>query len=138
MVTAGATWTAPPPRDVRKPDLAAAPRPAAPTAFADGWRAYRASDLAAAIAHFTVAASDPALAEDATFWLAAAHARADHDALAITTYAHFLARFPSSPHAGAAHLALWHLLAPTDATRAEAHRAAAAADPDPRIRAAAH
>ncbi len=108
-----------------------------PTAFADGWRAYRAGDLDAAAVHFARATSDPAVAEDATYWLAAAHARAGNTALAITTYDQFLAHFPSSPHAGAAHLALTHLLAATDPARADHHRAAAAADPDPRIRAAA-
>lgn len=160
VVTAGATWTAPPAAPsapastVRLPDTAApdhvladragadrdlaarAPRPD-PTAFADGWRAYRAGDLAAAAADFARATSDPAVAEDATYWLAATHARAGNHALAIATYDGFLARFPSSPHTGAAHLALARLLAATDPDRAAGHRAAAAADPDPRVRAAA-
>ena len=165
VITAGETWALPAPEPVPAPEpmrATAATRPrgaspaggadrragapsspsssaaatAASSAFRDAWAALDAGQFAAAIAAFELAAAEPSFAEDAIYWGAIARARAGDTAGARGGLDSFLARFPRSPHVGAAHLTHGRQLA-DQPTRARRHLEAAAADPDPRVSAAA-
>lgn len=74
-------------------------------AFRDGWKALRAKRHAEAIAAFD-RATDPVVAEDASYWAAIASERAGDRADAVRRYTDFLARFPQSPRAEAARAAM--------------------------------
>jgi hypothetical protein len=99
LITAGEVWTPP----------TAAPEPTSPTASLDafraGWQALHAQRYDAAIAAFD-RATDPVVAEDATFWAAIACERAAKTGEAATRLHTFLERFPASPRADAARAAL--------------------------------
>jgi TolA-binding protein len=134
---------------------AAAPAPAAPAdavaddtrgaavssqaVFDQGWTAMRGGDYAtAARALEVVAAGNDPIAEDASYWLAVAHARAGRVARATHALIAFLSRFPGSPRAGEASLMLgWKLLAAGDEAGAEARFRAAIDDPVARVRSGA-
>jgi hypothetical protein len=124
VVTAGETWS--------WDDPAAAARVAA---FRTGWDALRARDFTTAATELDKARDDRGVGEDATYWAAIAWGRAGEPARARAGLERFLDRFPRATRAGEAHLALARLLGAGDAARA--HLQAAAADPDPRVRAAA-
>lgn len=67
-------------------------------AFRDGWIALRAGRNLEAISFFD-AATDPTVAEDATYWAAIAAKRAGSTDDANQRLGDFLRRYPSSPHA---------------------------------------
>ncbi|HEY1817003.1 MAG TPA: hypothetical protein VGG74_31860 [Kofleriaceae bacterium] len=79
--------------------------PAALTSFRDAWVALRAGDNRAAVALFD-RSTDPAVAEEATYWAAIAAERAGDDADAKRRFSNFIARFPSSPYVEQARRAL--------------------------------
>ena len=83
-------------RDEWQPTLD--PTGASLAAFRDGWEALRAGRNAAAIAAFD-RATDPVVAEDATYWAAIAAQRADDRDDALRRLRAFLDRFPRSPRA---------------------------------------
>ncbi len=74
-------------------------------AFQDGWAALHAGRDADAIAAFD-RATDPSVAEDASYWAAVAAERAGDVADAARRMRDFIARFPTSPRVGAARAAL--------------------------------
>jgi hypothetical protein len=74
-------------------------------AFRQGWEALRAHHHPQAIAAFD-RATDPVVAEDAAFWAAIATERAGDLDGAATRLRAFLERFPASPRAEAARMAL--------------------------------
>jgi hypothetical protein len=74
-------------------------------AFQDGWAALHAGRDTDAIAAFD-RATDPSVAEDATYWAAVAAERAGDVTNATRRMRDFLARFPGSPRVGAARAAL--------------------------------
>jgi hypothetical protein len=74
-------------------------------AFRTGWEALRAHHHPQAIAAFD-RATDPVVAEDATFWAAIATERAGDSEGAAVRLRRFLELFPSSPRAEAARAAL--------------------------------
>jgi hypothetical protein len=80
-------------------------------AFREGWTALRAGNHQAAILAFD-RATDPVVAEDATYWAANATERAGDRERAAKRYADFVARFPASPRAAAAQAAIVRLRAP--------------------------
>lgn len=86
----------------------APPSATALAAFREGWTALREQRHAAAIAAFDRAA-DPVIAEDAAYWAAIAAERAGDHAAARRRLSDFLARFPASPRAPAARLAVERL-----------------------------
>jgi len=159
VISAGETWTctpdhpapapspapspspSPSPSPVPAPSPAPSPAPPAAAAaphFTAGWYALRVGRFLRAAVEFERARDEIGVGEDASYWAAVAWARAGRDARARTLFAAFLAAYPSSPRAGEAHLALARLYVAAGALDAAApHLAAARADADPRIRAAA-
>jgi len=95
-VEAGTVWE----RDVARDDALAA--------FRTGWTALRAGDHSAAIAAFD-RATDPTVAEDATYWAAIASERAGDAEGALRRYRDLLARFPNTTRATEARAALARL-----------------------------
>ena len=99
VIDAGDVWMRPEPK----------PAATAPTeamaAFRQGWEQLRGKRHADAIAAFD-RATDPVVAEDATFWAAIATERAGDLDGAATRLRAFLDRFPQSPRAEAARAAL--------------------------------
>ena len=96
IVEAGTVWE----RDVARDDALAA--------FKTGWTALRAGDNAAAIAAFDLA-TDPIVAEDATYWSAIASERANDSAGAVRRYRELLERFPSTTRTAEARAAITRL-----------------------------
>lgn len=88
-------------RNPPKPQPVAALRHPGEQAFAAGWRALQAGDLAGAAAQFDEAGADPRspLAEDASYWRGIALLKAARTAEAIVALDQFLARFPRSVRA---------------------------------------
>lgn len=100
VIDAGAVWT-------RDPDPTPAQAAAADSlsAFRLGWEELRAQRHAEAIAAFD-RATDPVVAEDAAFWAAIATERAGDRDGAASRLRLFLERFPTSPRAETARVAL--------------------------------
>ena len=98
-----------------KPEASDAERTALATsslaAFREGWTALRTGNHQAAIEAFD-RATDPVVAEDATYWAANATERAGDRQGAAKRYADFVARFPASPRAAAAEAAIVRLRTP--------------------------
>jgi hypothetical protein len=90
---------------VAVPEAAADLRAESARAFQDGWAALHAGRDADAIAAFD-RATDPSVAEDATYWAAVAAERAGNVSDAARRMREFLARYPGSPRVGAARAAL--------------------------------
>jgi len=101
VIVAGATWERLQPTEPTTPAIAMA-------AFRDGWTALRAGDHAIAIAAFD-RATDPVVAEDATYWAAIAAERAGRTDDARRRFADFVTRFAASPRIAAARAALQRL-----------------------------
>ena len=115
-VAAGAAWErttlkvakpTPEPSDADRTALATSSL----QAFREGWTALRTGNHQAAIEAFD-RATDPVVAEDATYWAANATERAGDRVRAAKRYADFVARFPASPRAAAAEAAIVRLRAP--------------------------
>lgn len=86
----------------------AAPADAAETAFVDAWSALRAGQFLSASRGFAISANltnDPALAEDAQYWRVVALRDAKSN-FAADELAAFLHKYPTSPHADDAAIAL--------------------------------
>ena len=96
IVEAGTVWE----RDVARDEALAA--------FRTGWTALRSGDNTAAIAAFD-RATDPTVAEDATYWGAIASERVGDTDGALRRYRDLLARFPSTTRASEARAALARL-----------------------------
>jgi TolA-binding protein len=73
--------------------------------FRDGWVALRAGENRTAVALFD-RATDPSVAEEASYWAAVAAMRAGDDADAKQRFAAFITRFPGSPYVEQARRAL--------------------------------
>jgi TolA-binding protein len=134
VIAAGESWTFEPP-----PPVVTAPAAAAPAShFATGWAHLRGERFADAARELALATAEPGVGEDAAYWSAVAWARAGEPARARAGFEAFLDSHAGSPRAGEAHLALARLHLDDGARdRARPHLEAAAADPDPRVRAAA-
>ena len=78
------------------------------SAFRTGWTALRAGNNAEAIAAFD-RASDPIVAEDATYWSAIASERAGDPSDAVRRYRDLLVRFPKTTRAAEARAAITRL-----------------------------
>lgn len=111
VIEAGATWDRLGRVPVPAPAPPVSPATAALAAFRAGWTALRAGDHAAAIAAFD-RATDPVVAEDASYWAAVAAERAGDLAEARRRFAEFVARFGASPRVEAARAAKVRLGAP--------------------------
>jgi hypothetical protein len=128
VIAAGESWTFEPPL----------PPPAPASHFATGWAHLRGERFADAARELALATAEPGVGEDAAYWSAVAWARAGEPARARAGFEAFLEGHAGSPRAGEAHLALARLHLDDGARdRALPHLEAAAADPDPRVRAAA-
>lgn len=105
VIEAGATWD-------RLPQPAQLLQPSRPTAsldaFRQGWTALRNGDHVIAITAFD-RATDPVVAEDATYWAAVASERLGQRDDARRRFTDFVARFPASPRADAARTAITRL-----------------------------
>ncbi|HEY4182064.1 MAG TPA: tetratricopeptide repeat protein [Kofleriaceae bacterium] len=99
VIESGELWR-PAPKQAA-PVNAAAVRSPAVDAFHRGWTALQAKSYADAIAAFDEA-TDPAVAEDASFWAATAAARAGDSEEARRRLRIFVATYPESPHADSA------------------------------------
>lgn len=99
IVEAGTVWE----RDDARDDALAA--------FRSGWTALRAGNNAAAIEAFD-RATDPIVAEDATYWSAIASERAGDAESAVRRYRELLARFPTTTRASEANAAIKRLATP--------------------------
>ncbi len=102
VIEAGATWD-------RLPQAASPVQPTSSlAAFRQGWTALRAGDHVIAISAFD-RATDPVVAEDATYWAAVASERLGQRDDARRRFTDFVARFPLSPRADAARVAIARL-----------------------------
>jgi TolA-binding protein len=123
------------------PTSAARVATASEAAFGRGFRALRAGDDGEAASQFSVAvraAPSSPLAADARYWRGVALARAGAGEPARAALAEFLSRHRRHARAGEASAMLgWLLLESGDRAGAARRFLAAAADPDPGVRASA-
>lgn len=116
---AGQATAAPGSNDAREAKIAA-PGEVSYQAAWDALRAGRMSDAAAGFTHALDLGLEPSLAEDASFWRAAAFGRAHSTSEAIAAFSGFLGDFPRSVRAGEASAMLgWQLVEAGDLDAAQ-------------------